>query len=96
MKIFYLMKINKKLNRVLFELDKIQRGQKKMSAELEVLKAEVTETLGVAQSAVALIEGLAAKLAEIADDPAAILALAAELDGSANALAAAIAANPVP
>lgn len=90
------MKINKKLNRVLFELDKIQRGQKKMSAELEVLKAEVTETLGVAQSAVALIEGLAAKLAEIADDPAAILALAAELDGSANALAAAIAANPVP
>lgn len=68
-----------------------------MSAELERLTTEVTEIGAVVDSAVTLINGLAQQIRDLATDPAALNALADELDTKANALAAAVAANtPTP
>ncbi|MEO6588946.1 MAG: hypothetical protein ABIP06_06430 [Pyrinomonadaceae bacterium] len=72
-----------------------------MSA-LDNLRREVGETKTVAASAVALLRGLKAKLDEAiaSGDPAAIQALADEIDTDTNALAAAVTENtpadPVP
>lgn len=65
----------------------------KMSAELDRVTAEVTETGTAIDSAIVLIEGLAAQIRDLADDPAALNALADELDSKSNALASAVAAN---
>ena len=62
-------------------------------AHLDALTAQVTANTEVEASAVILINGLAAKLLEFANDPAAITALATQLQASADALAAAVAAN---
>lgn len=72
-----------------------QRGITLMAGELAVLTQEVAEIKGVAESAVALLNGLKAKLDEAiaSGDPAALTALSNELDASSNALAAAVAAN---
>lgn len=64
-----------------------------MSAQLEALKVDVAEVKSVADSAVALITGLAAQILELKDDPAALEALSVELDATSAALAAAVAAN---
>jgi hypothetical protein len=69
----------------------------KMSVEMDKLTAEVQETKTIEESAILLIQGLATRLTEIANDPAAILALADELDASQRALADAVQANtPTP
>ena len=75
-------------------LNRIWKEVKKMSQELDDLTVEVTEMGTVIDSAILLIQGLAARLQEIADDPAAIRALATELDTQADELAAAVAAVP--
>lgn len=64
-----------------------------MTQELSTLQSEVAETLSVQQSAIVLIQGLAAKIVELKDDPAALQALADSLDASSNALSAAVVAN---
>jgi hypothetical protein len=64
-----------------------------MSAELDNLTTEVTETGTVVDSAIALIAGLAQQIRDLADDPAALAALATELDAKTNALAAAVSEN---
>jgi hypothetical protein len=72
-------------------------GEQLMSAQLDALAAQVAQTETVEQSAITLIQGLAAQLAAVATDPAAVAALAARLNSSATALAAAITANtPTP
>lgn len=68
----------------------------KMSVELDRLTAEVSETKTAVDSAIALIGGLADAIRAIATDPAALNALADELDAQQAAIAAAVAANPVP
>ena len=67
-----------------------------MSAQLDKLTTEVAETKTVAASAVTLIEGLAQQIRDLKDDPIALEALAAELDSTTNALAAAVSANTPP
>lgn len=62
-------------------------------ADLSTLTSEVQENSDVIASAVSLINGIAAQLAAAATDPAAIAALADQLNTSANELAAAVAAN---
>ena len=64
-----------------------------MGLELDALTAKVAETNTVMGSAVALIGGLAAQIEALKTDPAALSALAASLEGSKAALAAAILAN---
>lgn len=72
-------------------------GENIMSA-LDDLKAEVARVKDVDASAVALLQGLSAKLdaALAANDPAAIQALADELRGDTDGLAASITANTKP
>lgn len=68
-----------------------------MSASLDRLTAEVAETNAVIDSAITLINGLAQAIRDAATDPAALEALATELDTKANELAGAVAANtPTP
>ncbi len=55
--------------------------------------AQVAQNTQVEASAVTLIQGIAAQLTAAAGDPAAVESLAAQLKGSADALAAAITAN---
>lgn len=76
-------------------LDTIIATQRIIMAALDTLKTEVAETTTVMASAVALLQGLKAKLDEAiaSGDPAALAALSAELDTNTNALAAAITAN---
>ena len=68
-----------------------------MSAELDRLTTEVSETKTVVDSAIALLGQLAQLIRDAASDPAAINALADELDAKSNELAEAVAANtPTP
>ena len=75
------------------KLDEILRGERKMSAQLDALQAQVEQNTNLEASAVTLIEGLAAQIADAANDPVQIAALSAKLQTSATALAAAITAN---
>lgn len=72
-----------------------QHNQEEAMATLEELQAEVSENTDVTGSAVSLINGLAQQLRDAiaANDPAALQALADQLDANSNALAAAIGAN---
>lgn len=73
----------------------INKGFTKMSAQLDRLTAEVAEAKSVSESAVALLGGLAQQIRDMKEDPAALAALADELDASTNALGEAVAANTV-
>jgi hypothetical protein len=67
------------------------------NTDLTNITQEVQECTSVMSSAVTLIEGLAAKIEELKNDPAALQALADQLDAQSNALAAAVQANtPTP
>lgn len=74
-------------------LTALTAGAQIMSAEMDTLSAQVTQTLTVEQSAVTLIQGLAAQIVDAAGDRTKSLALAGTLKTSADALAAAITAN---
>jgi hypothetical protein len=74
-------------------LEPILNQGKAMSAQLDALTQEVSEIKTVSASAVTLIEGLSAQIVALKDDPVALAALAADLDATASALAAAVAAN---
>ena len=72
-----------------------------MSVQLDELEVQVAETIGIEQSAIALLEGISDRLTELAEELAAagidnekVLALRDELDASEQALAAAVAAVP--
>jgi hypothetical protein len=89
-------RIYKELIRIRKQLTIIENKENEMSAELDALTLEVADTNTIMQSAIVLIQGLAAQLQAIANDPAAILQLAADLDAQSDALAAAVAANTPP
>ena len=76
-------------------LHKILRKVENMSLELDNLTAEVAENTEVIESAIVLIEGIAAQLEAITDDPVQIQALADTLNDESNKLAAAIAAHTI-
>jgi hypothetical protein len=63
------------------------------SPQLDALTAEVTRNTEVDAGAIALINGLAAKIVELKNDPVALQALADSMKGSSDALAAAVTAN---
>ncbi len=68
-------------------------GWRKIMAELDALSAQVAQNTTVEESAVTLINGLAAQIASLKNDPAALQALADSLNKSATDLSAAVAAN---
>jgi len=71
----------------------LSQTQKEVTMTLDQLQAQVQQTTTVEQSAITLIQGLAAQLAAAATDPAKVQALADQLKASSDALAAAITAN---
>ena len=89
-----------RLEQILILLQQLQQEGTEMSAELDALTASVTASASVTDGAVVLLNGLGARIAELAaevaaggGDPAALNALAAELDTNAAELAAAVTAN---
>lgn len=64
-----------------------------MSKELDDLTASVKRSKTVSDSIVTLVQGLAQQLRDAASDPAAIEALAAELDAKTGAVSDAVTAN---
>lgn len=64
-----------------------------MSVQLDALTAEVARNTAVDESAIVLLNGLAAQIVALKTDPVALQALADSLQGSSNALAAAVIAN---
>jgi hypothetical protein len=91
------MKLNAtQFEAIIFRMDRITQlliqGEKKMSAEFDALTAQVAASTTVETSAVTLIQGIAARLVGN-PSPAQVSALAASLKSSADALAAAVAAN---
>lgn len=64
-----------------------------MSAQLDTLVTEVSETNTVIDSAITLLQGLKAALDAAGTDPAKLAELSASLDAKQQELAAAIAAN---
>lgn len=64
-----------------------------MAQNIEALETEVSETVGVMQSAKTLIDGFAARLADAGVDPAKLEALRNDLDSNSTSLAEAVAAN---
>lgn len=71
-------------------------GEDAMSVAVDNLTREVQESRGVIDSAVALITGLADQIRDLKDDPAALEALAADLDAQQQTLAGAVAAQNPP
>lgn len=67
-----------------------------MSKELDDLTAEVAQETTVENSAITLINGLAAQITAAGTDPAKLAALTASIKSSSDALAAAVTANTPP
>lgn len=85
---------------VLDRLDRIERlvrrilkEEKIMAGELEALRAQVAKTTEVDESAVLLIQGLAAKIEAIKTDPVALQEFANSLKSESDRLAEAVVAN---
>lgn len=64
-----------------------------MSQSLDDLTTQVKKNTDVEAGAVVLIQGIAQKLADAQNDPVKLAALQSDLNASADALAAAVAAN---
>jgi hypothetical protein len=86
-------KILNKLDKIFDILEQIKTKETIIMGDLDALEAQVTANVTVEQSAITLIQGIAAQLAAIINDPAAIAAMVTQLNTSAAALAAAVAAN---
>ena len=75
------------------QIDALKLEVKKMTAELQKLTDAVTALKSVDESAIALLKQLADQVKANANDPAAILKLADEINAEAANLAAAVTAN---
>ncbi len=85
--------IERKLDALTAAAARILAKETDMAGELDALKAQVSQNTTVIGSAIALIQGLKAKLDAAGTDPAALAALSAELGAQDQALADAITAN---
>ena len=75
------------------QLDRLLKGQRKMSAQLDRLIRETQETQTAVDSVLALVDGLAQQLRDAADDPQKINDLADQLDTLQTKIANAVVAN---
>lgn len=78
------------------KLDKVLSKETTIMADLTSLTQEVADTKAGEESAITLITGLAAAIAAAGTDPVKLQALQDSLAAERSALAAAVAANPVP
>ena len=86
-------KLQSSINQILNIVQGLKNQGVTIMADLTALTAQVTQNTSVEESAVTLINGLAAQITAAGTDPVALAALAAQLNTSATDLAKAIAAN---
>jgi hypothetical protein len=90
-------RITKRLERIEDKLDQLlvsfTQAKEAIMADLGSLTAEVERNTAVDQSAITLLNGLAAQIESLKSDPVALQALADQLKGSSDNLAAAVVAN---
>lgn len=89
----YLKILDGKLDLILDRILSLTEQENLMSAEVDRIKASVTGLTTISQSAVALLTELGNEIRARQDDPAALTALANEVDQRKMELAAAITAN---
>jgi hypothetical protein len=96
----YLTDIDVRLSRIERSIGTLMRASEleleldlMAQADIDKLRAQVEKNNQVGESAVTLITGLAAQIREMADDPAELQALAAQLESNAARLGEAISAN---
>ena len=82
-----------KLDKILAALTVLQQQETTIMADLTALTTQVAQNTSVEESAVTLIQGLAAQIVAAGTDPAKLADLTAQLNKSAADLAAAITAN---
>lgn len=87
------VKLERMLNHQEWLLHKILERITTMSAALDRLTQEVAENRTAVDSAITLIGGLADQIRELKDDPAALEALANELEQQQADIGAAVTAN---
>jgi chromosome segregation ATPase len=92
--------LNDKIDSILILFTRIESSlavltmkQEQVMADLTALTAEVERNTAVDQSAIALLNGLAAQIEALKTDPVALQNLADTMRGSSDELAAAVAAN---
>jgi hypothetical protein len=83
----------KQLNRIEAKIDQLLKGAAIMATDLSAIQTAVSNETTVEQSAILLLQKLAAEIKASAADPAAVKALADQINANATALAAAVTAN---
>jgi prefoldin subunit 5 len=90
-------RITKRLERIEDKLDQLRglftQAREAIMADLDSLAEEVERNTAVDQSAITLLNGLAAQIESLKSDPAALQALVDDLRASSTNLANAVAAN---
>jgi uncharacterized membrane protein affecting hemolysin expression len=89
----FFKRLHRKLDYIIYLLERIYGKEHIMGATLEQLIEQVQVNTQIEQSAVTLIQGIAEQLAAAKDDPEQIQELVDQLKTSADALAAAVLAN---
>lgn len=85
--------IEQKLDRILSMLATIIQKEGQLMAAIDDIQADVTAEDTVIDSAIVLINGIAAAIAAAGVDPAKLAALRNDIQSKSSALAAAVAAN---
>lgn len=85
--------VERKLDQVLEKLTAIKAQEELMSQELDDLQVQVEKNTTVEESAVTLLNGLAAQIEALKNDPVKLQALATSLKTSGDDLAQAIVNN---
>lgn len=80
-------------DRILHKLDRAQEQETRMSTNLEAITSAVESNTTVDESAIVLLNQIAGQLEAFKNDPIEIQALADQLNGESQKLAAAVAAN---
>jgi len=88
-----LTRIEHLLDHLLAKLNQILHQESTMSVELDALTTQVKANTDAEESALVLINGIAARIAAAGTDPAALSALTSSLKTDADKLAAAVLAN---
>lgn len=85
--------LDAKLDLILTRLRALTKEIKTMASNLDALTAEVARNTEVDESAITLLKGLAAKIEEMKNDPAALQKLADDMKASSDKLAEAVVTN---
>ena len=88
-----LTEVLNKLDEIIIALKNVQKKENEEMADLTALTAQVKANTDAEASAIVLLNGLSDQLKAVANDPAAVAALADQLKTSSDKLAAAIVAD---